>query len=136
MVDFKVVISDPATGKAYNIDATGGAAGSFMGKHIGDEIDGTPLGFEGFRIKITGASDKTGTPARRGLPFAGKRRCLLSGGVGFKPVLEGERRRKMMRGYEITADFVQINVVVAKEGPKSLSAYFAPAEPEAQPASE
>ncbi len=39
MVDLKVVVSDPKTGRAYNVDATGGAAGSIVGKRIGDEID-------------------------------------------------------------------------------------------------
>lgn len=129
MVDFKVVLSDPATGKAYNIDATGGAAGSLLGKRIGDEIDGTPLGFEGFKLKVTGASDRNGTPARKSLPIAGRRRVLVSGGVGFHPKLDGERRRKMVRGSEITADFVQINTVVSKEGSKPLASYFA--QPEA-----
>lgn len=134
MVDFKVVLSDPATGKAYNIDATGGAAGSFMGKHIGDEVDATALGFEGYKIRLTGASDRNGTPARKSLPIAGRRRVLVSGGVGFHPVLEGERRRKMIRGSEITADFVQINTVVSKEGTKPLASYFA--APEAAPEGE
>ena len=128
MVDFKIVLSDPATGKAYNMDATGGAAGSLMGKRIGDEIDGTALGFEGFKLKVTGASDRNGTPARKSLPIAGRRRILVSGGVGFHPVLDGERRRKMVRGSEITADFVQINTVVSKEGTKPLASYFAPPE--------
>ncbi len=132
MVDFKIVLSDPATGKAYNIDATGGAAGSLMGKRIGDEIDGTPFGFEGYKLKVTGASDRNGTPARKSLPIAGRRRVLVSGGVGFHPVLDGERRRKMVRGSEITADFVQINTVVSKEGSKSLASYFAPAEAPAE----
>ncbi len=132
MVDFKVVLSDPATGKAYNIDATGGAAGTFMGKKIGEEVDGTALGFEGFRLRVTGASDRNGTPARKSLPIAGRRRVLVSGGVGFHPVLDGERRRKMIRGSEITADFVQINTVVSKEGSKPLASYFAAPEEEAK----
>jgi small subunit ribosomal protein S6e len=131
MVDFKVVLSDPATGKAYNIDATGAGAGTFMGKKIGEEVDGTALGFEGYKLKVTGASDRNGTPARKSLPIAGRRRVMMSGGVGFHPVLDGERRRKMVRGSEITADFVQINAVVSKEGSKPLSAYFAPPEPQA-----
>jgi small subunit ribosomal protein S6e len=132
MVDFKVVLSDPATGKAYNIDASGGGAGSLLGKSIGDEIDGTALGFEGYKLKVTGASDRNGTPARRSLPIAGRRRILMSGGVGFHPVLDGERRRKMVRGSEITADFVQINTKVTKEGTKPLAAYFAPPEAPAE----
>ena len=128
MVDFKVVLSDPATGKAYNIDATGGAAGSLMGKHIGDEVDAAPFGFEGYKIKVTGASDRNGTPARKSLPIAGRRRVLVSGGVGFHPTLDGERRRKMVRGSEITADFVQINTVVSQPGAKPLASYFAAPE--------
>ena len=35
MADLKVVLSDPQTGKAYNIDATGAAAGAIIGKTIG-----------------------------------------------------------------------------------------------------
>ena len=135
MVDFKVVLSDPATGKAYNIDASGAVAVSFVGKSIGDEIDGSPLGFEGYRIRITGASDRNGTPARKSLQFAGRRKILMTGGVGFHPVVEGERRRKMVRGGEISPDFVQINAIVTTQGSKTLAEYFAPAEPEA-PAAE
>ena len=131
MVDFKLVLSDPATGKAYNIDASGAGAGSFIGKRIGDEIDGSSLGFDGYRIKITGASDRNGTPARRTLQIAGRRKVLMAGGVGFHPVTEGERRRKMVRGYEITQDFVQINAIVSKPGAKSLAEYFAPPEQDA-----
>ncbi|MDD1723580.1 MAG: 30S ribosomal protein S6e [Methanospirillum sp.] len=135
MVDFKVVLSDPSTGRAYNIDASGAGAGSFIGKRIGDEIDGGNLGFNGYKIKITGASDRNGTPARKSLPIAGRRKILMAGGVGFHPRIEGERRRKMMRGAEITQDFVQINAIVSAQGSKSLAEYFASPEPEA-PAAE
>lgn len=128
MVDFKVVLSDPSTGRAYNIDASGAGAGSFIGKRIGDEIDGGSLGFDGYKIKITGASDRNGTPARKSLPVAGRRKILMAGGVGFHPRIEGERRRKMMRGAEITQDFVQINAIVSAQGSKSLAEYFAPPE--------
>ncbi|MDD3573525.1 30S ribosomal protein S6e [Methanospirillum sp.] len=136
MVDFKVVLSDPATGMAYNIDASGAGAGSFIGKSIGDEIDGSALGFDGYKIRITGASDRNGTPARKNLQFAGRRKILMTGGVGFHPVVEGERRRKMVRGGEITQDFVQINAVVATQGSKALAEYFAPETPEAPAAAE
>jgi small subunit ribosomal protein S6e len=38
--------------------------------------------------------------------------------------MEGERRRKSVRGREISADFVQINAAVAQSGAKSLAEYF------------
>ncbi len=138
MVDFKVVLSDPQTGRSYKIDATSGGAGAFMGRMIGDVIDGAALGFDGYSIEITGGSDHTGIPARRDLPGRGRRRILLSKSAGFKPTHDGERRRKSLRSSEITADFVQINAKFVKYGEKSLKEYFEPAAEEvpATPVSE
>lgn len=120
MVEFKVVVSDPKTGRAYNVDATGGAAGAIMGKRIGDEVDAGSLGLAGYKIKITGASDRTGTTAKKSIPGAGKKKLLLAGGIGFHPVMDGERRRKTVRANEITQDFVQINALVTAYGEKTL----------------
>jgi small subunit ribosomal protein S6e len=124
MVELKVVVSDPKTGRAYNVDASTGAAGSIVGRHIGDEVDAGALGLAGYKIKITGASDRTGTPARNSLPGAGRKRLLLAGGVGFHPVVEGERKRKLIRAHEITPDFVQVNARVIAYGEKSLDELF------------
>lgn len=131
MADFKVVLSDPRTGVSYKIDATGGQAGAFIGKSIGENITGEALGFSGYTIRITGASDKTGTPARRDLSGTGRRRLLLSEGTGFHPTYDGQRVRKSIRGAEITGDFVQINAQVVEYGSKDLKSYFeAPEEAE------
>ena len=124
MVEFKVVVSDPKTGRAYNVDASGGAAGAIVGKSIGDEIEAGPLGLAGYKIQITGASDQTGITAKKGLPGAGRKKLLLAGGIGFHPVVEGERRRKMIRASEITQEFVQINARVTAYGEKTLDELF------------
>ena len=124
MADFKIILSDPGTGRSYKIDATGPAAGALIGKRIGDEIDGGVLGIPGYTIRITGGTDKTGIPARRDLPGPARRRLLLSRGVGFHPVMDGERRRKSVRGNEISADIVQINAAVKQSGAKPLAEYF------------
>jgi small subunit ribosomal protein S6e len=121
MVEFKVVLSDTKTGMAYNLAVTGGAAGSFVGKKIGDEVDGGPVGLAGYRMRITGGTDRVGTPARKDIPGMARRKVLLSGGRGYHPVHEGERRRKSVRGSEITGDFVQINAVVSAWGEKPLA---------------
>ena len=124
MVELKVVVSDPKTGRAYNVDASTGAAGAIVGKNIGDEVDAGTLGLAGYKIKITGGSDRTGTPARKSLPGAGRKRLLLAGGVGFHPVVEGERKRKLIRTQEITPDFVQVNARVTAYGDKTLDEIF------------
>jgi small subunit ribosomal protein S6e len=130
MVDFKVVVSDPKTGRAYNVDATGGAAGAIVGKRIGDEFDAGSIGLAGYKIKITGASDRTGTTAKKGIPGAGRRKLLLAGGIGFHPEMDGERRRKTVRASEITQDFVQINAMVTTYGEKTLDELFPKVEGE------
>jgi small subunit ribosomal protein S6e len=130
MVEFKVVLSDQKTGRAYNVAVSGGPAGALIGKRIGEELDAGSFGLPGYRMEITGGSDRNGTPARRNLPLGGRRKLLLSGGVGFKPVMEGQRRRKSIRGNEITADFVQVNARVTAYGDKPLEEYFAKAAPE------
>jgi small subunit ribosomal protein S6e len=130
MVDFKVVVSDPKTGRAYNVDATGGAAGAIVGKRIGDEFDAGSIGLAGYKIKITGGSDRTGTTAKKGIPGAGRRKLLLAGGIGFHPVMDGERRRKTVRASEITQDFVQINALVTTYGEKTLDELFPKVEGE------
>jgi small subunit ribosomal protein S6e len=130
MVEFKVVVSDPKSGRAYNVDASGGAAGAIVGKRIGDELEAGPLGLAGYKILITGASDRTGITAKKGLPGAGRRKLLLAGGIGFHPKMEGERRRKTIRTSEITQDFVQINTRVTTYGEKSLDEIFPKVEGE------
>jgi small subunit ribosomal protein S6e len=124
MVEFKVVVSDPKSGRAYNVDASGGAAGSIIGKSIGDEIDAGSIGLAGYKIQITGASDRTGIAAKKGIPGAGRRKLLLAGGIGFHPVMDGERRRKTVRSSEITQEFVQINAQVTAYGEKTLDELF------------
>ena len=73
MVEFKVVVSDPKTGRAYNVDASGGAAGAIVGKSIGDELEAGSLGLAGYKILITGASNRTGITAKKEIPGAGRR---------------------------------------------------------------
>ena len=130
MVDFKLVLSDAKDGRAYNVSVSGGSANAFIGKRIGEEVDGGPVGLGGYRMKITGGSDRNGNPMRGDLPGMARKRLLLSGGIGFHPRLEGERRRKMVRGNEITPDFVQINAVVSAYGEKPLPEYFKKEEKE------
>jgi small subunit ribosomal protein S6e len=124
MVDFKLVLSDAKDGKAYNVSVSGGSANAFIGKRIGDEVDGGPVGLGGYKMKITGGSDRNGNPMRRDLPGMARKRLLLSESTGFHPRHDGERRRKTVRGNEITPDFVQINAAVSAYGEKPLGEYF------------
>ena len=125
MTEFRVVISDPETGKAYSTIVSGANANKLIGKEIGDKIVGTVFDLPpDYELEITGGSDKDGFPMRPDLPGSGRKRILLSGGVGYRPREKGIRKRKIVRGRVISPDIVQINVRVVKRGKIPLEEYF------------
>ncbi|RNI12098.1 30S ribosomal protein S6e [Methanohalophilus sp. RSK] len=119
MVDFKVVVSDPKA-KAYQFDVSGGEANKFIGKAIGETVEGTVVGLPGYTIQITGGSDRSGFVMRKNVPGPKRQRLLVAEGVGYKPKDKGMRRRKFLRGREIAPDIVQINTKVIGYGDKTI----------------
>ncbi len=120
MVEFKVVVNDVKNGKSYQIPVSGAHANSLIGKKIGEEVDGIFVSLPGYKLQITGGTDKDGFPMRPDFPGMGKRRLLLSGGVGYNPDRKGKRKKKMVRGNTISADIVQINMKIVKYGSKPI----------------
>lgn len=117
MVEFKVVVADPDTGDTFQREVDGQDANRFMGRSLGDEVDGDAVELDGFTLEITGGSDETGRPMREDVPGTALKEILLEGGVGFEPSQEGERKRVTVRGAEIDEDVAQINAsVVEGEG--------------------
>jgi len=128
MVEFKVVLGDPKTGKSYQKVVSDD---SLKGKKIGDKIDGDLLGLEGYELEITGGSDNSGFPMRKDLPGTDKKKLLLSGGVGVKKGFRkgreaGLRIKKTVAGNTISEKTVQINAKVVKEGKKSVAELLSP----------
>ena len=126
MADFRVVVSDSKTAQAYQVAITGAAANKILGKNIGDTISGDALGLSGYTVKLTGGTDKDGFPMRPDLPGPARRKILIAGGVGYRPKADGVRKRKSMRGKEISSDIAQINAVVVEYGEKPLAEVFPP----------
>ncbi|HEV8361729.1 MAG TPA: 30S ribosomal protein S6e [Candidatus Thermoplasmatota archaeon] len=132
MVEFRVVVSDPKDGKSVQVNVTGQHANVLVRKKIGDEIDGMFCGLPGYKLKITGGSDKDGFAMRPEVPSSGRKRILVSRSLGYKPNRRmirkkrtfrttGNRRKKTFRGNEISPDTIQINTKVTTRGPKSLA---------------
>ena len=108
MVSFKLVVSDPKTGKSEASEVKDAAAQSLVGRKIGEVVDGAPLGLTG-KFKITGGSDRAGFPMRGDTLGGGKNYVLLTEGVGFRATEEGEKKRKLVRGGTVTEETFQIN---------------------------
>lgn len=121
MAKFKVIVSDPEDGTSKTVELEDARAVPLIGKKIGDIIDGSVVGLPGFKVQITGGSDKDGFPMRPNVHGGVRRHVVLSGGVGFNPQNEGERRRKRVRGNIITDEIVQVNMKVV-EKPKNKKA--------------
>lgn len=123
----RLVLSNPEDGRAKQIVLEPRIFSLFIGKRIGDEIDGSILGYKGYRIKITGGTDRDGFPMRPDISGPRKMRVLLSGGVGFHPRekpsskakkrrqkrrKKGLRKRVTIRGNVISDAIAQINAVL------------------------
>ncbi|UCE36635.1 MAG: 30S ribosomal protein S6e [Thermoplasmata archaeon] len=120
MVEFKTVISDPRSGKTYQWDVTGHHANSLVGKRIGDEVDGIFVSLPGYKLVVTGGSDKDGFPMRKEVPGPRRKKVLITESVGFHPKDKGVRKRVTVRGNTISPDIVQVNMKITSFGSKSI----------------
>jgi small subunit ribosomal protein S6e len=119
MAKFKIVISDPETGKSKSVESEESRAVPLIGRKLGDVIDGSTVGMSGYKLRITGGSDKDGFPMRPNVHGGVRASVILTEGVGFHPSREGERRRKTLRGKTITEDIVQINMKIVEKPEKT-----------------
>jgi small subunit ribosomal protein S6e len=108
MVSFKLVLSDPKTGKSEASEVKDASAQQLIGRKIGDVLDASTIGLAG-KIVITGGSDRAGFPMRGDTLGGGKNYVLLTKGVGYRTSEAGAKRRKLVRGNTITEETYQVN---------------------------
>jgi len=128
LAKFKVIVSDPETGKSQSIELEGNQAVPLIGRKIGEIIDGTTVKLSGYKLQITGGSDKDGFPMRPNIHGGVRVGAILSGGVGFHPTRKGDRRRKTLRGNVITDAIVQVNMKIVEKPKDKKSEEPKPAE--------
>ena len=120
VAEFRAVINDTKDGKSYQTPVSGHHANSLIGKRIGDVIDGIFVGLPGYKLTITGGSDKDGFPLRKDLPGPRRKKLLVSKSIGFNAKEGGLRRKKNFRGNTISPDTVQVNLKVTQHGAKPV----------------
>ena len=123
---FRFVINEPKTRKSFQIDKE---APSLIGLKVRDKFDGAMLGLNGFTLQICGGSDKEGFPMRPEVPGANRKKLLLSDAPGFHPTKEGQRKRKYVRGNQVSDAIMQLNCkIVEGEGDVALMLGIKPKE--------
>ncbi|MCD7781112.1 MAG: 30S ribosomal protein S6e [Methanosphaera sp.] len=125
---YKVVVSDEDV--TYQLELENKDAKSINGLKIGDTFSGGILGLKGYKLEITGGSDKNGFPMKQDIDGTRRFKSLVSGGTGFNPKVKGLRRRKTVRGNTIADDISQINVKVSERGEQTLTEIFEEPEEE------
>jgi small subunit ribosomal protein S6e len=130
MAKFKVIVSDPQTGTSKAVEVEEARAAPFIGRKIGETMDGSVVDMPATKVQIMGGSDKDGVPMRPNVHGGVRRKVILAEGVGFNPTRDGERQRKAVRGNIITDEIVQINMKLVEQlnKPKETKA----AKPKAQ----
>ncbi|WP_396611371.1 30S ribosomal protein S6e [Haloferax sp. S1W] len=130
MAEFMVVVADPDNGETYQVDVEEQDANRFLGRDLGDEVDGAAVGLDGFTLELTGGSDKAGRPMHPDVPGGSLNEILAKDGIGFNPSRDGERKRITVRGREINEETVQINAKVVS-GDGDVAAAFGEGDDEA-----
>jgi small subunit ribosomal protein S6e len=111
---FKVVVSDPKTGKSIQVQTKDE---SLIGKKIGDIIDGSIINLDGYKLRITGGSGFEGAPMVNYVE-----------GMNKKYVWYNENKKvrvkKLVRGNTISPEIVQINTKIEEYGNKDFNQIY------------
>ncbi len=124
----RIVISDPSTGKSFQAEVSKDQETHIIGKRMSERIDGGIVGAAGYSLELTGGSDDSGFPMRMDMPGAKKTKALVTEGVGFHSKRKGERRRRMFRGNNYSAEIIQVNAKVITAGQTPLDQIFVKSE--------
>ena len=127
----KLVFSDKKTGKTAQVDIPKDRESVLIGKIMGEAVDGSVGGLDGYRLQITGLSDSAGAPSRPEIEGTRKAKTLISNGPGVGKPRKGFRSRRSVRGNTISADTVQVNTVITEYGAKPVEELFKPREKKA-----
>ena len=122
MAKFKVIVSDPKAGTSKVVEIEEARAAPFIGRRLGETIDGSAVDLPAHTVQILGGSDKDGVPMLGNVHGGVRRRVVLTDGTGFAAKKKGERRRKTVRGNIITDEIVQINMKIVERPAKPAEA--------------
>jgi len=91
---------------------------------MGQDVDISSLGeqFKGYVVRIGGANDKQGFPAKQGVLVPHRVRLLLGEGDScYRQRRTGERRRKSVRGCIMNTDIQAYHLIIVKQGEQEIA---------------
>lgn len=129
----KIVYSDQKTGKSAQMQLDNERSALLMNHKINDVIEGGLIGLEGYKLKITGGSDKSGFPMNKSITGPIKTKVLRM--VARSGSNKGQYKRSTVRGNTITNDTELVNMMIVEYGSRPVAELF-PENPEKKKAKE
>ncbi len=121
MVDLRVVISDPKTGKSVQREVKEESRKPFHGLKLGDKVRGELMDLTGFEFILTGGSDDSGFPMRKDVQGMMKKQILATKGTGIRENLKnGLKIRKTVAGNTVGPQTAQLNLKIEKAGKEDI----------------
>ena len=118
----KIVYSDPKTGKSAQLQLDKDKEPMLLNHKINDVIDGAALGMSGYKLKITGGSDKSGFAMDKSITGGIKTKVLKR--IAYSGKHNGQYKRSTVRGNLVSADTELVNTVIVEYGDKPTSELF------------
>lgn len=120
-MEFKLIISDPKTGKTYVKEIKEPNASAVKGLIVGQTFKGEMVDMTGYEFLITGGADNAGFCMRRDVKGSVKKRIPIVKGVGLKKnKAKGLKVMKTVAGNTVYDKTAEINVKITKEGKEKL----------------
>ena|SRR3989338_5256565 len=116
----KIVFAEPQTGNVFQKEVEPSKESQLLGKKIGDKVDGSIAGLEGYELEITGGTDKSGFPMREDIVGQRRVKAFLSGGTGIRHIKRGAREKRQVVGGTVGETIAQLNAKIVKAGAKKL----------------
>ncbi|MCL5430019.1 MAG: 30S ribosomal protein S6e [Candidatus Marsarchaeota archaeon] len=130
----KVVYSDAKSGRTAQMELPADRTVPLLNKKIGETIDGSVIDLVGYKLKITGGSDKSGFPMEKSLEGTAKTKVMKK--IADSGRQKGQYKRMMVRGNMINADTEQVNLMIVEYGEKPVEELFPKKEKAEKPKAE
>lgn len=114
----KIVYSDKKTGRSAQAEIAEDMKPLLLNRRVGDVVDGAVIGLSGYKLQITGGSDKSGFPMDAALQGSGKRGMLRPASSSGRN--KGVRIRRTVAGSTVSENTEQVNAVIVEYGAKSI----------------
>lgn len=118
----KFIYSDKKTGLTGSIELDEEKSLLLLNSSIGSEIDGTPFGLTGYKLKITGGSDSSGFPLEPSIKAQGKIKAIRP--RSRKGKAKNVNMRVTVRGNIIAQDTKQVSATITEYGSRPLEELF------------